>query len=62
MSTAIGAAMFGGKGCDPMGSAVQVQVIGVMYFSTGSGLDQHTLATMSDLNNKDNDESKSKTH
>ena len=25
MSTAIGAAMFGGEGCDPIGSAVQVQ-------------------------------------
>ena len=27
MSTAIGAAMFGGEGCDPIGSAVQVQVL-----------------------------------
>ena len=27
MSTTIGAAMFGGEGCDPIGSAVQVQVL-----------------------------------
>ena len=27
MSTASGAAMFGGEGCDPTGSAVQVQVL-----------------------------------
>ena len=27
MSIAIGAAMFGGEGCDPIGSAVQVQAL-----------------------------------
>lgn len=40
-STSIGAATFGGEGCDPIGRIVSSSAgIGVMYFSTGSGSDQ----------------------
>ena len=37
MSTSIAAAMFGGEGCDPIGSAVQVQVLVLCTFSTDPG-------------------------
>ena len=37
MSTSVGAAVFGGEGCDPIWSAVQVQALVLCAFSTDPG-------------------------